>query len=96
MTTNLDLTPDGVSKALNQLASVLGGRDLAVATNDLSSDPFARIQAIASAATQDLVEAAASGDSKALSQAQRKTQSLVSLATLAEVIRQGMDWDAIR
>ena len=95
MTNQLDMTPDGVAKAINQLACVLAGKDLSIATNDLITDPFARIRSMAESASTDLLTAAQSGDSKALNQAQRKTQSLTSLATLAEVIRLGTDWDAI-
>lgn len=88
-------TPDDITKSLNQLASVLAGRDLAIATNDLADDPFARIDAMAERSNTELLAAAQSGDSRALNQCQRKTQSLTSLATLAHVIRTGTDWDRI-
>ena len=83
-------------RALNQLASVLAGRDLAVATNDLQDTPHLRIDAMLQKASADLVEAAQAGDSKALNQATRKTQSLTSLMTLAELTCCHVDWDSVR
>lgn len=81
---DLDLTPQGVTKALNQLASVLAGRELAVATNDLADQPIARIEAMIESAQADLMTAGQAGDTKLLGQSQRKLQSLISLLTLAK------------
>ncbi len=81
---DLDLTPHGVTKALNQLASVLAGKELAIATNDLDDQPIARIETMIETAQSDLMTAGQLGDSKLLGQSQRKLQSLISLLTLAK------------
>lgn len=90
-----DLSPLGVARAINQLACVVGGRDYALQTNSLIEDPFARLESMTCLAADDLINAAQHGDTKALNQAQRKSQSLASLDVLAQVIRIGVDWDAV-
>ncbi len=81
---DLDLTPHGVETALNQLASVLAGREMAIATNDLADQPIARIESMIDSAQSDLMTAGQLGDTKLLGQSQRKLQSLISLLTLAK------------
>lgn len=90
-----DLLPTQVTKAINQLASVLAGRDLAVETNHLSDRPWMRVESMEARAMSDLTTAAQDGDTKALNQAQRKVQSLGSLFTLTEFIRCYTDWDLV-
>jgi hypothetical protein len=81
------------TKALNQLLSVLVGRDIAIATNDLADDPWARIHAAMDRVSDEISEALATGNAKAMLQVQRKNQSLSSLQTLAYRLRECMDPD---
>ena len=94
MTNNLG-TATGVAKSLNQLACVLVGRDMSIATNELIDEPFERIDALVELVNAEFLTAAQSGDSRLLNQSQRKCQSLASLALLAYVIRTGTDWDRV-
>jgi hypothetical protein len=73
-----------VLKALNQLTSLVAGRDIALSTNDLADDPEARITHCIAAAAQEVTDGAMSGDQKKLKQGQRKLESLGSLKTLVE------------
>lgn len=76
--------PPDIQQALNQLASVLAGRELAIATNNLSGEPYQRIQEMADVAGDELVRAVKDGDSRMTGQAQRKLQSLESLLRIAQ------------
>ena len=96
MTSSADLSPEGVCAALNQIACVLAGRELALKTNDLADTPHLRIESMLQVASAQLIEAATAGDSKALNQATRKTQSLSSLMTLAELTTCHVDWSTVR
>ena len=88
------MTPkEEVLRALNQLTSLVAGREAAIATNDLSDTPEQRVAEIVSMTSKDLIEAASSGDNKALKQAQRKLESLGSLKLLSEVLINEVDWD---
>ena len=88
------MTPkEDVLKALNQLTSLVAGKDSAIATNHLAEDPAARLTEITTLTAQDLVKASTSGDVKALKQAQRKLESLTNLKTLATVLQEEVDWD---
>lgn len=79
------MSPEAL-KALNQLISLVAGRDLAIKTNDLADDPERRISDCIAAAAQEVTNGAMSGDQKVLKQGQRKLESLASLKTLLEEI----------
>ena len=81
------------TKALNQLISVLAGRDIAIATNDLAGEPWARLHAAMDKVSDEINEALNSGNSKAMLQVQRKNQSLASLQILAWRLMECMDPD---
>ena len=84
---------EDVNKSLNQLLSVIAGREAAVATNDLSHDPCERISQMISLASRDLTDAASSGNRQSMKQAQRKLESLGSLRVLATVLISETEWD---
>lgn len=72
-------------RALNQLASLVVGRDRAIETNDLESDPIVRIKKLKLLVDQDFRQANELGDTKRLKQVERSMASLQSLLTLAEL-----------
>jgi hypothetical protein len=72
-------------RALNQLASLVVGRDRAIETNDLESDPIARVKKLKLLVDQDFRQANELGDTKTLKQVERTMASLQSLLTLAEL-----------
>jgi hypothetical protein len=72
-------------RALNQLASLVVGRDRAIETNDLESDPIARIKKLKLLVDQDFRQANELGDTKTIKQVERTMASLQSLLTLAEL-----------
>ena len=72
-------------RALNQLASLVVGRDRAVETNDLESDPMARVRKLKELVDQDFRQANEIGDTKTLKQIERTMASLQSLLVLAEL-----------
>ena len=82
-----------VMKALNQLISVVAGRDGAISTNYLSETPLERISELISLASRDLTDAAQTGDQKAMKQAQRKLESLGSLRVLANSLVNETEWN---
>ena len=82
-----------VTKALNQLISLVAGRQAAVETNHLAERPDDRIREITTLVANELIAATTSGDVKALKQCQRKVESLTSLKTLATVLMEEVDWD---
>ena len=78
-------------RALNQLASLVVGRDRAIETNDLESDPIARIKKLKLLVDQDFRQANELGDTKTLKQVERTMASLQSLLTLAE-LAEDIEW----
>jgi hypothetical protein len=78
-------------RALNQLASLVVGRDRAVATNDLEADPIARIHQLKTMVDEDFRQANQVGDSKNLKQVERTMASLQSLLLLAELASE-VEW----
>ena len=72
------------TRALNQLASLLVGRDAAIATNELSHDPIARIEELLDRASTELRRAAGAGDQGTLKGAARRAEGLGSLLILAK------------
>ena len=73
-----------VVKALNQLCSLVAGRDMAISTNDLADDPEQRIIHLIALAAQEVTDGALAGDQKKMKQGQRKLESLGSIRTLVE------------
>lgn len=85
-------------RALNQLLAISAGRMFARETDALKVDPSARIQRVIELTLGELGEAARNQSTdpsadKALAQANRKLDSLRSLALLARIIQQEVIWD---
>ena len=80
-----------VFKALNQLSSLVVGRDRAVETNDLEADPIARIKRLKELVDQDFRQANALADTRTLKQIERTMSSLQSLLVLAELAEE-VEW----
>jgi hypothetical protein len=78
-------------RALNQLASLVVGRDRAVETNDLESDPLARVRKLKALVDADFRQAHEIGDTKTLKQIERTMASLQSLLVLAELAEE-VEW----
>ncbi len=78
-------------RALNQLASLVVGRERALQTASLESDPIARIKELKSLVDQDFRQANQVGDSKNLKQVERTMSSLQSLLVLAELASE-VEW----
>lgn len=78
-------------RALNQLASLVVGRDRAIESNNLESDPIARIKKLKLLVDQDFRQANELGDPKTLKQVERTMASLQSLLTLAELAHE-VEW----
>ncbi|MBW0165961.1 MAG: hypothetical protein KXJ49_00500 [Vulcanococcus sp.] len=81
----MSVTQFDTYRALNQLASLVVGRDRAIETNDLESDPIARIKKLKLLVDQDFRQANELGDTKTVKQVERTMASLQSLLTLAEL-----------
>jgi hypothetical protein len=81
----MTITQFDTFRALNQLASLVVGRDRAIETNDLEADPIARIRKLKERIDQDFRQANQIGDSKTLKQIERTMASLQSLLVLAEL-----------
>jgi hypothetical protein len=77
-------------RALNQLASLVVGRDRAVETNDLENDPIARVRKLKDLVDADFRQANEIGDTKTLKQIERTMASLQSLLVLAELAEEVM------
>ena len=87
----MSVTQYDTLRALNQLSSLVVGRDRAVETNDLESDPIARIKKLKLLVDQDFRQANALGDTKTIKQVERTMASLQSLLTLAELAEE-VEW----
>ena len=94
-----DLTgKDAADRAINQLLSVIVGNKHARNTDALKDNPAARVKKCTEFAMTEYSEAASLlsdcvPDAKRMvSQAQRKLDSLSSLAVLANLIKE-VDWD---
>jgi hypothetical protein len=87
----MSVTQFDTYRALNQLASLVVGRDRAIETNDLESDPIARIKKLKLLVDQDFRQANELGDPKTLKQVERTMASLQSLLTLAELAHE-VEW----
>jgi hypothetical protein len=81
----MSVTQFDTYRALNQLASLVVGRDRAIETNDLESDPIARVRKLKELIDQDFRQANQIGDSKTIKQIERTMASLQSLLVLAEL-----------
>ncbi len=82
-----------VLESLDQLISLVSGREAAVSTNHLESKPLERISAITDVVAQEVVTATKNDDVKSIKQCRRKIQSLTSLKTLATVLMNEVEWD---
>jgi hypothetical protein len=78
-------------RALNQLASLVVGRERALQTNDLENDPIARVRKLKELVDQDFRQANEIGDMKSLKQIERTMASLQSLLVLAELAEE-VEW----
>ena len=87
----MSVTQYDTYRALNQLSSLVVGRDRAVETHDLESDPIARIKKLKLLVDQDFRQANELGDTKTLKQVERTMASLQSLLTLAE-LAEDIEW----
>ncbi len=87
----MSVTQYDVFRALNQLSSLVVGRERAVQTNDLETDPIARIKKLKLLVDQDFRQANELGDTKRLKQVERSMASLQSLLTLAELV-EDIEW----
>jgi hypothetical protein len=87
----MSVTQYDTYRALNQLSSLVVGRDRAVETNDLEHDPIARIKKLKLLVDQDFRQANELGDTKRLKQVERSMASLQSLLTLAE-LAEDIEW----
>lgn len=85
------VTQYDVFRALNQLSSLVVGRERAIQSNDLESDPIARIKKLKLLVDQDFRQANELGDTKTLKQVERTMASLQSLLTLAE-LAEDIEW----
>ena len=87
----MSVTQYDTYRALNQLASLVVGRDRAILTNDQENDPIARIKKLKLLVDQDFRQANELGDTKTLKQVERTMASLQSLLTLAE-LAEDIEW----
>lgn len=87
----MSVTQYDVFRALNQLSSLVVGRDRALETNNLENDPIARIKKLKLLVDQDFRQANELGDTKTLKQVERTMASLQSLLTLAE-LAEDIEW----
>ena len=78
-------------RALNQLASLVVGRERALESNNLENDPIARIKKLKLLLDQDFRQANELGDTKTIKQVERTMASLQSLLTLAELAEE-VEW----
>ena len=79
------ITQYDVYKSLNQLASVVVGRDRAIETNDLEQDPIERIKKLKTLVDADFRQANELKDTRMLKAVERAMSSLQSLLVLAEL-----------
>jgi hypothetical protein len=82
-----------IQAALDQLISLVAGREAAIRTNDLAGDPVGRIREVTNVISEELIGSTQSGDIKAIKQCQRKVTSLTSLKTLATCLMDEVDWE---
>jgi hypothetical protein len=87
----MSVTQYDTYRALNQLASLVVGRDRAILTHDLENDPIARIKKLKLLVDQDFRQANELGDTKTIKQVERTMASLQSLLTLAELAEE-VEW----
>ena len=87
----MSVTQFDTYRALNQLSSLVVGRDRAVETNDLENDPIARIKKLKELVDADFRQANELGDTRTIKQVERTMASLQSLLTLAELAEE-VEW----
>ncbi len=92
--TAMTMTPKHqVLNSLDQLISLVSGRDAAISTNELEGKPLERISAITNVVAQEVVTATKADDARGIKQCRRKIESLTSLKTLATVLMDEVEWD---
>lgn len=95
---NVGLTQESAAKrAVNQLLSVIVGRNAARDTDHLKHDPSARVQACVAFASQEYQKASAelakdASADRLVRQVERKLDSLKSLQVLSNLIKE-TPWD---
>lgn len=82
-----------VLEALDQLITLVSGREASIKTNDLAGKPIERIREITSIVAEELASAATTDDIKTIKQCRRKVESLTSLKTLSSVLLNEVEWD---
>lgn len=82
-----------IQEALDQLISLVAGREAAIRTNHLAGTPVERIREVTNVISEELLSSTQSGDIKAIKQCQRKVTSLTSLKTLATCLMDEVEWD---
>lgn len=87
----MSVTQYDTYRALNQLASLVVGRERALESNNLENDPIARIKKLKLLVDQDFRQANELGDTKTIKQVERTMASLQSLLTLAELAEE-VEW----
>jgi hypothetical protein len=87
----MSVTQYDTYRALNQLASLVVGRERAIQTHDLENDPIGRIKKLKLLLDDDFRAANQIADSKTLKQIERTMASLQSLLVLAELAEE-VEW----
>ena len=82
-----------VISALNQLSSLIAGRDMAFRTKDRHENPIDRIGEMTSIVASEMKSACDPIDHRRLKVAQTKLESLHSLETLAKCTLDEVIWD---
>ena len=82
-----------VLNSLDQLISLVSGRDAAITTNNLEGKPLERISAITNVIAEELMTATKTDDTRGIKQCRRKIESLTSLKTLSTVLMNEVEWD---
>ena len=92
-TTQTEMTSqEAAERAVNQLLSLVVGQVHARITDVYKDNPVERVAKSVDLVMEDYKDAMASGNSKAISQLQRKADSLGSLAILATLVAE-IEWD---
>lgn len=86
------LPKENAVRALNQLASIIAGRTVAIATNGMEDTPSKRVEAMTKIVGNELQEAIESGNGKEIKSATRRLESLASLKDLSQLVDE-VEWD---
>ena len=83
---------EAAERAVNQLLALVVGQACARLSDEFKDNPVERVAKCVDFVMEDYRDALASGNSKAISQLQRKADSLGSLAILATLVAE-IEWD---